>query len=44
MKAMLTAFMATIAIAVIASFGLDALGYSSEAKTAGNAVRLDASE
>ncbi len=41
MKAMLTAFAATAVIAIGADFILDQVGFSSQERTTGSAVRLD---
>lgn len=41
MKAMLTAFVAIAIIAVGANLVLDNIGFSSQERTAGSAVRLD---
>ena len=41
MKAMLIAFAAIIVIAIGANVALDNVGFSSEERTAGSAVRLD---
>ncbi len=41
MKAMLTAFAATVVIAVGADFALEGMGFSAEAANTGAAVRLD---
>lgn len=40
MKAMLTAFAATVVIAVGADFALDEMGFSAEEVSSGSAVRL----
>ena len=41
MKAMFTAFAATILISVGAWIGLERIGFSSQERTSGDAVRLD---
>ncbi len=41
MKAMLTAFAATIVIAIGASYALEYAGFSSQERTASTSVRLD---
>lgn len=41
MKAMLTGFAAMLVIAVAAQFILDEVGYSSQERFSGSAVRLD---